>query len=1192
MRIGIVLLWLLCACGRLTAGVPETPRFRVLGVAEGMPSSSINALARDRSGYIWIATVDGLARYDGAGFRIWRHVPGDATALPGNIVQALHVDAEDRVWVATEFGGVSMLDAARTGFRHYRRSTHPGIGSDDTWAFASRGDELWFGTADGGLHRLARGGRITRFTAENDGLPSNTVLALAFDATGSLWIGTDAGLARFDGNRMEPMSLPGTQSSLIYSLTREGNTLWVGSADGVFRREAGGHWTQPAWSEMFERPNALQSIARDRNGALWLGSQRGLWRAQAHDVPTPVPLGGPGITKSVQTLLLQDDNALWVPVPGAGLGYLRSDWRRVAQFARSADGLSAVLYRAIAPARDGGVWLGGQNGAVERLDAQGAIERLDDAERERLDGLLLSAVAEDRAGRLWLGHRRGLIRIGRDGTVDEWRNDAVTDPVPDGIIDQLRIASDGSLWLSANGGGVQQRDPASGVVLAQVAPGEDSGLGTADIEALELDGEGRPWIAGANGLARWDAAAKRFVAIASMQGGRVHAFAFDGADALWLHRITGLERYQRTDGTWQRTAAAAVDTGLPAVESGALRIDRGHRVWLSTPRGLYRWDPKTRLLRRFGVQHGLGSQEFIDRALAMASDGMLTATTADGSVVLVDTTAAEPHAIVPNLRVDSFAVRRDGRWQDWPDGRAIALSPQEHEFRVRTRLLAYDDPFANRYWTRLEGFDRDWVAQDASGERVFTGLPSGDYTLRARALDAAGNAAVEQSLHFQVLPPWWKTGWMYAAAMALGAFVVWWIWRNYDVRLDREHALQLMEQKRSFAEQASAAKTQFLATLSHEVRTPMTGVLGMTELLLGMPLQQKQRDYAESIRSAGQHLLRLVNDALDLARVESGKLELEDAPFDLHILLREVCELFEPLARAKGLGFRCDVAPDLPRGVRGDGHRVRQILLNLGNNAIKFTERGEVVLRTSVAARGVCFEVSDTGPGLNAEQQSRLFRRFEQAEGARTAARYGGSGLGLAICQELAVAMGGRIEVESTPGQGATFRLDLALPTADVPVTAIAETPDRIAARRILLVDDDPTVAQVVSGLLQAQGHVVTHAPHGLAALAALQSTPHDLAFLDLDLPGLDGFDLARMIVGQGYGLPLIALTARADSEAESKARAAGMACFLRKPVTGALLTAAIEEALPTWALRNAAARSESEVPATAAAPDVSLEAS
>ena len=239
------------------------------------------------------------------------------------------------------------------------------------------------------------------------------------------------------------------------------------------------------------------------------------------------------------------------------------------------------------------------------------------------------------------------------------------------------------------------------------------------------------------------------------------------------------------------------------------------------------------------------------------------------------------------------------------------------------------------------------------------------------------------------------------------------------------------QQQRALAEQASQAKTRFLATLGHEVRTPMTGVLGMTELLLGTPLEARQRGYAESIRNAGQHLLRLVNDTLDLARIEADKLQLEDIPFDLRALLQEVCQLLAPLAQAKGLAFHCDVADDLPRGLRGDAHRVRQILLNLGSNAIKFTERGEVVLRAAaLPSQGVRLEVADTGTGLDAAQQARLFQRFEQAEGARTAARYGGSGLGLAICRELAAAMGGTIGVDSVPGHGACFHVELPLPAA------------------------------------------------------------------------------------------------------------------------------------------------------------------
>jgi CheY-like chemotaxis protein len=254
--------------------------------------------------------------------------------------------------------------------------------------------------------------------------------------------------------------------------------------------------------------------------------------------------------------------------------------------------------------------------------------------------------------------------------------------------------------------------------------------------------------------------------------------------------------------------------------------------------------------------------------------------------------------------------------------------------------------------------------------------------------------------------------------------------------------------------------------------------------------------------------------------------------------------------------------------VRGDPVRIRQILLNLLGNAIKFTEHGSVGLHVAaLGATVVRFEVSDTGPGLNDEQKTRLFRRFEQADGSRTNARYGGSGLGLAISQELAAAMGGRIQVDSTPGKGTRFIVALPLervsePMATTPSAAV-QAPGTRRRLDLLLVEDDPTVAEVIVGLLQAQGHRVVHAGHGLAALGESARMRFDLALLDLDLPGLDGLALARQLRAQGFDAPLLAVTARADADAEPLARAAGFEGFLRKPLTGDMLAESIDALLP-----------------------------
>ncbi|TPG03886.1 response regulator, partial [Rhodanobacter glycinis] len=371
----------------------------------------------------------------------------------------------------------------------------------------------------------------------------------------------------------------------------------------------------------------------------------------------------------------------------------------------------------------------------------------------------------------------------------------------------------------------------------------------------------------------------------------------------------------------------------------------------------------------------------------------------------------------------------------------------------------------------------------------------------------------------------------------------------------QRHHMQLVEQQRQMAEAASAAKTQFLATLSHEIRTPMTGVMGMAELLLSTPLSPLQHDYTQAMQRSGSMLLKLLNDALDLARIEAGKLELEPAPFDPRQLLEDVAQLEQGLAHTKGIRFVLEVADDLPARLVGDALRIKQVLLNLANNALKFTEHGHVTLRARRTPDGLLFSVSDTGPGIPEASQARLFQRFEQEDGPQ---RRAGSGLGLAICRELVDMMDGSIELESRLAHGSTFlvRLPLAEPAPASPST---DTAGRNF--RLLLVEDDTIVAAVIGGLLEQQGHAVVHVVNGLAALAELAHASFDAVLLDLDLPGVDGFQIARLIRQRehaGRHLPIVAVTARSGSGDALRARAAGMDGFLCKPLSGEQLASAL----------------------------------
>ena len=1017
-------------------------RHEVWRTREGLPQSSAEALAQTRDGYLWIGTQEGLARFDGTRFAVFDKA--STPELRHNRVLSLLEDRQGRLWLGTEGGGLTVLQEGR--FRTFGPTD--GLASAIVRALAEDQDgTLWIGT-EAGLQ--SRDERSFATWGASTGLPTGPVRALAVDPGGTLWAGTAEGLFRRTGKLF---ARAGVREPVLFLHSAPDGTVLAGTAHGL-RILRDGRVQAVGTAEGL--PSEVVSCAlRDRRGTVWIGTSAGL--ARLVDGRIDRFGSAEGLSNGNVLAVLEDrEGTLWVGTQDGGLNKLSE-----ASFTSWGvkEGLSGDVAWAVFVDREGAVWSGTDSAGVN-VRRGGRVATIGIADGLAAAGV--QAIWQHPDGSVWLGTRGGGVSVVRGGRVI--RTIRRADGLASDSICSIEGTRDGSVFLGSRGGGLTRLSP-DGALTTWT---EKDGLLNGTVHALHEDREGHLWI-GTNGAGLFRFDAGRFERFGTAQGLSieiVNTIHEEPDGTLWVGTYGGgLNRFR--DG---RFSAVTRREGLFDDAVFAILPDGLGNLWISCNRGIYavslreldaviRGDSRRVSCRPFGTEDGMRNRECNGAnqpAGARGPDGRLHFPTIEG-VVTVDPSGLFRNPVPPPVHVEEVLVDGVPR-----EARAfMVLAPGAERFEFHYTALSLRVPTRVTFRVRLEGVDHDWVDVGTRRSAYYTNLAPGSYTFRVAAANESGvGNEGEASFSFRLKPRLDQRPFFWLALGTLALAIAYTGYRFRFARLEArelelveiveertrslreekertEQALREAERQREraeeagrIAEEANRTKSHFLAATSHELRTPLNAILGYSEIL-SEEIEERGLDGlgpdVARIHAAGRHLLGLINDILDLSRLEAGKLDLAPERFDLEALVGDVVATMRPLAERNRNRIVLEGREEAGF-FHADPTRVRQILLNLLANAVKFTHDGEVrvrVLRQSgPGGERIVFSVTDTGIGMTDEQVARLFRAFEQAD-PQVTRRFGGTGLGLVITRRLARMMGGDVTVESREGEGSAFTVTL-----------------------------------------------------------------------------------------------------------------------------------------------------------------------
>ena len=1147
--------------------------FERLSVEQGMPTN-VTCILQDRTGYLWFGTYYGLYRHDGYGFVPHRHDVNDTSSIRDNAVTALYEDRSGVLWVGSKLG-LDRYDGTKGTFLHY--APNPSRSGEDR---------------------------------------SNTVLAICEARDGTFWIGTASGLHQFDRATGTFTSLPCDSTDLgsishrvvnaIYEDTR--GALWFATGGGLDRYDAETRKFSRYWNNRtsrYEDPENdseywVLSLCEDETGTLWLGTNGGLVKYNPGD----------GITSHYRYEPKEGHNHIHSICQDAATGALwMATGRLLLTFDRQSKTFDRYEYRAnaVCSERSGTLWLGTDT----------YIEKLNRAKRPFKKypmNDIAYGVKNGKEGILWIytpqGYRKFDIQkeefvpysFGGDSVVFVYNDGgemvlysknqtlSIMDsldrrqewvPLPLEFANAVSISWKGSkaYWVGTYLGGLFAVDAATRRVreMANV---------NVSIEYIYEDRDGVVWTATSMGKLfssnQSQDAMVEFVtdpkSPSTISGRKVNEIYESRKGMLWFATNDGLYRLERSTRNFIRCPG---DGRLPSnTIRGILEDDHGC-LWMSTNKGISKYDPETDRFQHYDASYGVEpTADVLFGRGCKTTNGEMFFAGAGGF------TRFHPDSVRDNLFVPPVVITTFRKFdKPCPLSHDIQLPYDENFIAFEFAALSYVSPERNQYAHMLEGLDKDWVYSGTRRYASYPGLEPGTYKFRVKASnnDGVWNEA-GTSLSIVISPPWWKTPWAYlvAALLVLGLLYVAWKMQVKSIRMGHAYAMSKFESEK--LHEVDELKSRFFTNISHEFRTPLTLILGPVKQIIETTEDGRIRDDLQVVHRNANRLLALVNQLLDVAKLESGTMKLRTVPQNIVPFLKSLVMSFASYAERKRITLTCSSTPeDINAYI--DAEKLEKIITNLLSNAFKFTPEGGTIDVAVTRDEGrVNIAVRDTGTGIPAEKMSRIFDRFYQVDGSHTRP-HEGTGIGLSLTRELVELHKGSIEVESVEGKGTTFVARIPLGKDHLKPEEICEPEkdeerNKCAGGKVSPVLEEITrdemtkterpesgtiagtgkpVVLIVEDNADVRRYVAMNVRNDYDILEAIdgedgwnKSTEHlpDVIVSDVMMPGMDGFALCEKLKGdeRTSHIPVILLTAKASSRDKIEGLETGADDYIMKP--------------------------------------------